>query len=297
MNGPLKLRALLASPGVFQCGGVADAGQGRLVQKVGYPVAYMSGAYVNHTRGYPDGTLTLSEITERAREIVDRIDIPLIADADEGFGGVLRITRTIQEFERGGVAGLHMEDMIAKKHGDCLPIDQAVNRLKAALDARKDSNFVIIARTDALAPYRPGVAEDLARCEEDAFERCMAYAEAGADLVMPIYASMDWFRRYGNQLPKPLTMLGGAAKTWPGHAPGKLELDLPAPALEQFNVKLLIYGAAMLSRSFNFMEKEYAKWLEEGRFAANAQDEIDRTEALKLIGLLEKEALLKKYGE
>lgn len=297
MNGPQKLRELMKAPGVLQCGGVADAGQGRLVQKVGYPVVYMSGAYVNHARGYPDGTLTLSEIAERAREIAERIDIPLIADGDEGFGGILKIIRTIQEFERGGVAGVHLEDMVSKKHGDVLPIPEMVNRLHAALDARRDKDFVVIARTDALAPWRPGVSEDLRRCEEDAFERCLAYAEAGADLVMPIYASMDWFRRYGNKLPKPLTLLGGAARTWPGHAPGKLELDLPASELAQFNVKLVIYGAAMLSRSFAFMEKEYAAWLAEGRFAANAQDEIDRVDALKLIGLPEKEALLRKYGE
>ena len=156
---------------------------------------------------------------------------------------------------------------------------------------------MIIARTDALAPWRPGLQENPERCNEDAFERCLAYSEAGADLTMPIYASTDWIQRYGNKLPKPLTILGGAAKTWPGHAPTKLQLDLNANELAQFNVKLVIYGAAMLSRGHAFMEKEYRSWLTAGRFAANAQDEIDRVEALKLIGLLEKEAVLKKYGE
>ncbi len=297
MSGARKLRQLLSGHEVLQCGGASDAGQALLVQQVGYPVAYMSGAHVNHSRGFPDGTLTLSEISQRAREIAERIDIPLVADGDEGFGGVLKITRTVQEFERGGVAGLHLEDMVSKKHGDVLPIKEAVNRLQAALDARKNPDFVIIARTDALAPYRPGVSENLARCEEDAFERCLAYAEAGADLVMPIYASMSWFQRYGSRLPKPLTMLGGAARTWPGHAPSPLEADLRAHEMAPFNVRLVIYGAAMLSRSYAFMEKEYSSWLAKGRFEATAQDDIDRVNALKLVGLLEKEAMLKKYGE
>jgi 2-methylisocitrate lyase-like PEP mutase family enzyme len=296
VTGAQKLRELLRSPGVLQCGGVADAGQGLLVQKVGYPVAYMSGAYVNHTRGFPDGTLTLSEIAERAREISERLSIPLIADGDEGFGGILKLIRTVQEFERGGVAGLHLEDMLNKKHGDLLSVPEAANRLRAALDARVDSNFVVIARTDALAPWRPGLNDDIEGAERDAFERCQAYADVGADLVMPIYASMDWFRRYGPKLNAPCVLLGGAAKTWPGLAPGKLELDFPADELEAFKVKLVIYGTSMLSRSFAFMEQQYSKWLSEGRFASNAQDELDRTETLKLVGLLEKEEILRKYG-
>ncbi|MES3001453.1 MAG: isocitrate lyase/PEP mutase family protein [Pseudomonadota bacterium] len=297
MNGAKQFRELIARPGVLQAGGVGDTGQGRLVEKVGYPVAYLSGAYVNHTRGYPDGMLTLSEIAERVREITDRIDIPLIADGDEGFGGVLKITRTVREFERAGAAAVHLEDMISKKHGLPLPIPEMVNRLKAALEARRDSNFVIIARTDAIAPWRPGVRTDLAGCEQEALERMQAYAEAGADMVMPLYASMSWVRRFGRQIPKPIVLLGGGAKGWLGHTADQLELDLPAPELEGFNVKTVIYGTSMLSRSFNFMEQEYRKWLAEGRFAANAQDEIDRFAANDLVGVPEKEALLVKYGE
>lgn len=296
-DGPAALRGLLAGREVLQCGGVADAGQALLVEQVGYPVVYMSGAYVNHSRGVPDGTLTLSEIADRTREITARIRTPLIADGDEGFGGTLKIIRTIQEMERAGVAGVHLEDMVSKKHGDVLPVGEAVKRLQVALDARRNPDFVVIARTDALAPWRPGVHDDLARCEEDAFQRCLAYAEAGADLVMPIYASMDWFRRYGPRLPKPCTLLGGAARTWPGHVAAPLEVDLPAPELAPFNVRLIIYGAAMLSRAHAFMAQEYRKWLSEGRFAANAQDEVDRVDALKLVGLLEKQRLLDKYGE
>lgn len=297
MTGAANLRKLIKAKGVIQAGGVGDAGQARLVQKVGYPAAYLSGAYVNHTRGYPDGILTLSEIAERVREITDRIDIPLIADGDEGFGGPLKINRTIREFERAGAAGLHLEDMISKKHGEPIPIPQAINRLKAALDARRDDDFVIIARTDAIAPWRPGIQTNRARCEAEALERMQAYAQAGADMVMPLYATMDWIKRHGREIPKPIVHLGGAAKTWFANEPAELELDLTADELGEFNVKAVIYGTSMLSRSFNFMALEYRRWLEEGRFAGNAQDEVDRLAANELVGLLEKEAILKKYGE
>jgi 2-methylisocitrate lyase-like PEP mutase family enzyme len=296
MNGPARLRALLASPGVLQAGGVGDAGQALLVQQVGYPAVYVSGAYVNHTRGFPDGTLTLSEIADRVREVAERVAVPVIADADEGFGGTLMIVRTVREFERGGAAALHLEDMLGKKHGDLLPPATMGDRLKVALDTRKDPAFAVIARTDALAPWRPGV-EHRDRCEQDARERLHAYAEAGADLLMPLFASMDWVRRYGPEFDQPLVLLSGAARGWHGRTPDQLELDLPAPELEPFNVKVVLYGTSMLSRSFNFMEREYRQWLQEGRFAANAQDEVDRAAANRLVGLEEKERLLRKYGD
>ena len=89
-----RLRELIKAPGALQAAGVGDAGQARMVEAVGFKLVYMSGSYVNHTRGFPDGTLTLSEIATRVGEIAARVSIPLIADGDEGFGGVLKIIRT-----------------------------------------------------------------------------------------------------------------------------------------------------------------------------------------------------------
>src|SRR5690606_4881589 len=194
-------------------------------------------------------------------------------------------------------AAVHLEDMISKKHGQPMPIAQMVTRIKTALDARRNDDSVTIARTDAVAPWRPGVRDDLAACERDALERVQAYAEAGADMVMPLYASMSWLQRYGRDIPKPVVHLGGAAKSWLGNTVEEPELDLTADELAAFNVKTVIYGTSMLSRSFNFMEKEYRAWLADGRFAGNAQDELDRIAANELVGLPEKEALLKKFGE
>lgn len=302
MKATKKLRELLKAPGVIQAGGVGDAGQARLVEAVGYPAVYMSGSYVNYTYGVPDGTLTLSEIAARLAEIADRVSIPVIADADEGFGGVLKIIRTVHEFEKAGAAALHMEDMSVKKHGHPMPVPDMIKHLKVALEARDDLDFVIIARTDAMAPWREGVSIDRAACEKDAFERAVAYAEAGADVIMPMYPSMDWVKRYGNQIPKPLMPVCGVnASHRP--PPGAVADDaLPASEfsvkeLEPFNVKIVIYPTNMLSRAFRFMKTQYAEWLAAGACVSTEQDAKDRWEVNVLVGVPEKYKILAKYEE
>lgn len=291
------LRKALAAPGVVQAGGVGDAGQARLVEQVGYPAVYVSGAYVNHTHGYPDGTLTLSEIAMRVREVSQRVSVPVIADADEGFGGTMKIARAMRELESAGAAGLHIEDFATKKHGVPIPVASMVRHLNIVLDTRKDEDFVVIARTDAMAPWRTGVRTDPRACEEEAFERAMAYCEAGADAIMPLYASNDWLRTYGPRIPRPLVVLAGAPKAWFGDEAAIAPRELGLPELEKANVKLQIFSTNMLARSFRFMKEQYATWLKEGRFDATVQDEKDRAEANLLIGLQEKAALLDKYGE
>ncbi len=138
MKPARKLRELLRAPGVIQAGGVGDAAQALIVQEVGFPAVYMSGSYVNFSYGLPDGTLTMSEIADRLGEIADRVSIPIIADADEGFGGILSVIRTVNKFEKAGASALHLEDLSTKKHGDPMPVPEMVKRLKAAMDARAD---------------------------------------------------------------------------------------------------------------------------------------------------------------
>lgn len=282
MKMTTALRQLIASPGVIQAAGVGDAGQARLVQAVGFPVVYMSGSYVNHTRGVPDGTLTLNEIATRVGEIADRITVPLIADGDEGFGGVLKIIRTVHDFERAGAAALHMEDMSVKKHGHPIPIPEMVRNLKVAMDARSDPDFVIIGRTDAMAKWREGSQVNRAACEEEAFERAMAYAEAGADVIMPMHFSLDWVKKYGRRIPKPLLLINP---------------QMTLKEIEPYNVKIVIHPADMLSRSVAWMRKEYSEWLAAGMLKVTDEHWRQRDEANDLIGVPEKYALLEKYGE
>jgi 2-methylisocitrate lyase-like PEP mutase family enzyme len=297
MKSAAILRNLLGGHAVAQAGGVGDAGQARLVEDVGYPAVYVSGAYVNHTRGYPDGTLTLSEIATRVREVAERVSVPVVADADEGFGGTLKIVRTVREFENAGAAALHIEDFTTKKHGVPIPIPDMVRHLNIVLDTRRDKDFVVIARTDAMAPWRTGVRTELPACEEEAFERALAYCEAGADAIMPLYASNEWLQTYGPRIPKPLVVLAGAPKAWFGAETAVAPPELELAELAKANVRMQIFSTNMLARSFRFMKEQYAQWLKDGRFDATAQDERDRADANLLIGLKEKEALLNRFGE
>ncbi|AZW29203.1 isocitrate lyase/PEP mutase family protein [Bordetella bronchiseptica] len=288
-------RQLEAGSGSILAAGVGDAGQARLVERVGYPAVYISGSYVNHTRGYPDGTLTLSEIAQRISEVADRVNIPVIADADEGFGSVLKIARTVHEFERAGAAALHLEDFAIKKHGLPLPVQDMVTHLKVALDTRTDPDMLIIARTDAMSPWRDGIHARRAACEEEAFERALRYCDAGADAIMPLFATNSWLERYGPRIPKPLVVLGGAPKNWGAEAAGVAEPEKTASELLAWNVRMVIYATNMLSRAHRFMTQEYGRWLQDGKFDVRPTDETDRADANVLVGLPEKERILQKY--
>lgn len=176
-----RLRALLASPGLLMAPGVADSLHARLVALAGFDALYMTGAGTAVSRlGMPDvGLLTVSEMVDNAGRIADAAGLPLIADADTGYGGPINVRRTVRMYEKAGVAGIHIEDQTWPKRcghlsgKTLIPADEMVAKVRAACDARLDPDFVIIARTDAIA------VEGL----EPAIERAEAYAEAGADVV------------------------------------------------------------------------------------------------------------------
>src|SRR3989454_6708791 len=182
MRATRHLRELLAGPDMLVVPGAYDALSARLIAKAGFPAVYMTGfGTAASVLGQPDvGLLTMSEMVSRATTIASVVgDLPLIADADTGYGNPINVRRTIHEYERAGVAGLHIEDQgwpqkcghMEGKQG--IPMDEMVQKVRAALDARQDPDFVIIARTDANAVY--GL--------EDALRRGRAYREAGADVI------------------------------------------------------------------------------------------------------------------
>jgi 2-methylisocitrate lyase-like PEP mutase family enzyme len=154
-----RFRQALAGERAVMAPGVVDAMYARLVAEAGFPAMYMTGAGTSATRlGYPDvGLLTLTEMADNATRIADAADVPLIADADNGFGGPLNVRRTVQLYERGGVAALHLEDQVLPKRcghlagKQVIPAVDMVSKIKAAVDARIDADFTIIARTDVLA--------------------------------------------------------------------------------------------------------------------------------------------------
>lgn len=174
-----RLRQLM-QPGLVVAPFVYDGLQAKIAQHVGLDAIYMTGFGTAAARGYPDvGLLTMTEMVENVAYLSAAVDIPLIADADTGYGNALNVQRTVQAYERAGAAALHIEDQVfPKKCGFMqgkmvIARDEMVQKVRAALDARTDPDLVIIARTDALAVHG----------WEETEARARAYYEAGADVV------------------------------------------------------------------------------------------------------------------
>src|ERR671929_771461 len=181
MGGPQRLRELLAGSDMVLAPGVFDGLGARLVEEAGFPAVYMTGfGTAAALLGRPDvGLLTMSEMVENAARVAAACDLPLIADADTGYGNSLNVIRTVQEYERAGVAAIHIEDQVApKKCGhmegkQVIPPAEMEAKIRAAVAARRSDDFVIIARTDARA------VEGMAR----AIDRARRYRDAGADVL------------------------------------------------------------------------------------------------------------------
>jgi 2-methylisocitrate lyase-like PEP mutase family enzyme len=175
-----RLRERLRSPAIIVAPGVFDGLSARIAEAAGFEVLYSSGGAIARSTGLPDlGLLSLSEVLERLRQIVDATGLPVIGDADTGYGNALNVFRTVREFERVGVAALHLEDQVSPKkcghyRGQALiSEDEMIGKLRAAQDARRDPDLIIIARTDARG------VEGL----EAAVRRANRYADAGADVI------------------------------------------------------------------------------------------------------------------
>jgi 2-methylisocitrate lyase-like PEP mutase family enzyme len=175
-----RLRGLLTSGDVVVAPGVYDGLSARLAARAGFAALYATGGGIARSMGYPDlGLLSPSEIVERLANVVEQAGVPVIADADTGYGNALNVRRAVRDFERAGVAALHLEDQTFPKrcgHYDdkaVVPTAEMVGKLRAARDALADPDLVLIARTDALA------VEGFER----AIERAHAYEAAGADVI------------------------------------------------------------------------------------------------------------------
>ena len=189
-----RFRAALAAETPLQVMGAITAYAGLMAKRTGYQALYLSGGGVAaNSLGVPDlGISTMEDVLTDARRIVDATDMPLLVDIDTGWGGAFNIGRTIRNFERVGVAAVHMEDQVGQKRcghrpgKEVVSAGEMIDRIKAAVDARIDTDFVIMARTDAAA------VEGL----DAAIERAVAYVEAGADMVFPeAMTSADDYRK------------------------------------------------------------------------------------------------------
>ena len=180
-NGAARLRALLREPEPVVAPGAYDALSARLAEQAGFGAVYMTGfGAAASLLGRPDvGLLSFAEMADQARRIVQAVGVPVIADADNGYGGALNVMRTVREYEAAGVAALHLEDQVAPKrcgHMDgkqVVAAGEMLEKLHAAVEARRSSQLVLIARTDARA------VEGL----DAALERARRYRDAGADVL------------------------------------------------------------------------------------------------------------------
>ena len=193
------LRAMLQGPGCHLAPSCNDGIQARLVEWLGFPLVHISGSGQHRALGFADaGLLTLTEMINRARDIVDAVRLPIVSDAETGYGNAVNVVRAVREFERAGVAAIHIEDQMTPKRAGHEGFDvglvskeEMVVKIKAAVDARRDESMVIIARSEAKDSLQVRL------------ERLAACGEAGADAVWVSARSEDEIKAYA-KLGKPM---------------------------------------------------------------------------------------------
>ncbi len=248
-----RLRQRLASDKILLAPGVFDGLSARLTEEAGFEAIYASGGAIARSAGFPDlGLLTLTEMLDRITQITQAVNVPVIADADTGYGNALSVQRTVRLYEHAGVAALHIEDQVSPKRcghyeGQALvPVDEMVGKVRAALEARHDSNVLIIARTDARSVV--GLDEALKRARE--------YAAAGADLLfVEAPRSVEELKAIAEVVPVPLVY----NMTYSGKSPVLTPAELAA-----LGYRLMIYPADLQLGAIRGMQRVLVALNEKG---------------------------------
>ena len=281
-----KLRKLLREPGIIMAPGAYDCLTAKIIENAGFPAVYMTGAGTSvATLGYPDLALaTMGEMVGNAADIASTVSVPVIADADTGYGGILNIQRTIRQYQRAGVAGVHIEDQEFPKrcgHLDnkrVIGIDEMVGKIRAAVDARTDDDFVIIVRTDALAVTG----------WDDTMRRCEAFTRAGADvLFVEAIRSPEEAERVVSSVELPL--LYNYVET------GKSPL-FTAGQLEELGFKIVIYPASALLTVGKVVASLMEELKNKGTTAHLVDNMVTLQQCFELMGLSEMLATDENYS-
>ena len=280
-----RLRELLAREELLVAPGVFDGLSARLAERAGAEAVYASGGAIARAAGYPDlGLLGVGEVLARLSQIAEAVSVPVIADADTGYGNALNVQRTVRAFERAGVAALHLEDQESPKRcghyeGKTLvPAAEMVGKLRAALEARSDPDLVIIARTDAIAVE--GLEPALARVE--------AYAEAGADvLFVEAPESEAQIEAIAERLPGPklINVFRG----------GKTPL-LPSARLAALGYRVAILPSDLQRAAIRAMQETLEAIRRDGNAAAVDDRLATFVERDAIVGLAEYQKLDARYG-
>jgi 2-methylisocitrate lyase-like PEP mutase family enzyme len=281
VSAATRLRELLAGDELIIAPGVYDGISAALVAKLGFPAAYMTGAGVSASFGLPDiGLVTLTEMAGRARALAAQLEIPLIADADTGYGSPINVVRTVRDYEAAGVAAIQLEDQTFPKRcghlagKEVISADAFALSLQAAVDAREQ--MLIVARTDARAPL--GL--------EEAITRANRYASIGADVIfVEAPRTVEEIEQIGASVEAPLLL---------NVVPGGLTPEPDHSRLLELGYRIVIYpGAVMMavvSGAIDSLSKLRGKGLDDDRLPPGPEAFFD------LFGLSEWQALGERYA-
>jgi 2-methylisocitrate lyase-like PEP mutase family enzyme len=278
MSAAARLRELLRAPAMIVAPFVYDCLQAKIAERTGFDAIYMTGFGTAAARGFPDlGLMTMTEMVQNVRAIAHAVKVPVICDADTGYGNPLNVWRTVREYEEAGAAGLHIEDQVwPKKCGflagkQVIPMEDMVPKVRAACDARRDPAFVIIARTDALA----------VNGWDDVVRRCRAYHAAGADLLF-----VDGIRTL-EDLKDYIARLGDLPLLYNGAL-------LSVAELARYGFKLTIHISSLMAAYVNFrdaLRQLKTTGVIDVPFTGRLFEELT-----ELMGVPETEAIAKKYS-
>ena len=280
-----KLKRMIAGPELAVMPGVADALNARLVAAEGFEAIYMTGAGTSASRlGMPDvGLLSMNEMVDNAGRIADASGLPLLADADTGWGGPLNVRRAVQAYERAGVAGVHIEDQEWPKRCGHLagkaviPLDDMVQKIKAAVDARIDDDFQIVARTDALA----------VEGWQAMLDRAHAFQEAGADvLFLEAMTEMEQLEEAPKLFEKPLLYNMASSGKTP---------FLAQSEIQRMGFGCVIYPNFVVLAAIPAIRRTLRHIKETGDVASLANEIVSFKEFFDLMGMDEVKALEERY--
>ena len=286
---PITLRQRLTQPGLILAPGVYDALSALLVEQAGFEAAYLSGASIAYTRlGRPDiGLVSASEVANVVENIRERTALPLIVDADTGFGNALNVMRTVKTFERAGASALQLEDQTLPKrcgHLDgktLVTTDEMTGKIRAALDARASRDTLIIARTDAVA------VEGL----EPALERAERYLEAGSDVLF-IEALRD-----AGQMQQALSRFAGRAPLLANMVEGGKTPILAASELERLGYRIAIFPGGTVRALAHALKDYFSSLKTHGTTTPYRERMLDFDQLNEVIGTPQMLALGKRYDK
>ena len=285
--GNTRVHKVLEEVGALAFPGIYDTLSAKIAEKTGFPMAFVSGySLAASTIGEPDfGLLTQTEVVERARQICNSVSIPVIVDADTGYGNPLNVYRTVKDLIAAGAAGCFLEDQVwPKKCGHMrnkkvIEREQYLQKIRAAVEARGDADFFIVARTDAEAVL--GLEEAIVRVE--------GARELGADAsFVEAPGSLEQLKEIGKRVPKPMVanMIEG----------GKTPV-LPKEELAEMGFQLILYPLTGLFAAAATMRNFYQMLHNEGTTIGKESELMQFEEFNDLIGVEEKYQLSEKFGE